>query len=73
MYWIFLVNGGYGLWEFWGECFIICGKERGIRICVKLCDNLVLENGGKDCLGFGLDSEIKLCVLLLKKCLGMYI
>lgn len=66
------MSGGYGPWESWGECSITCGKERGIRTRVKLCDNPAPENGGKDCSGLGPDSETKPCVPLLKKCPGMH-
>ena len=66
------MNGGYGPWESWGECSITCGKERGIRTRVKLCDNPAPENGGKDCSGLGKDSETKSCTPPIKKCPGKF-
>ena len=69
---IFLVNGGYGPWGSWADCSKTCGKEKGMKRRVRLCDHPAPENGGKDCSGLGVDSETKPCTPPIKKCPGMH-
>lgn len=45
----FVVDGNWGEWLFWIVCIKFCGV--GVRMCVRLCDNLILFKDGRDCIG----------------------
>ena len=47
---LFLVDGGWSLWEAWTECTITCGNP-GIQSRLRSCSNPSPEHNGEDCLG----------------------
>lgn len=61
-----LVDGYWFDWMCWFLCFSICGS--GMKICVCMCMNLVLLQGGKDCVGSL--YEMQQCFEII--CFGQY-
>lgn len=66
---LLVVDGGWGNWENWSVCIVICGG--GVRFRLRQCDNLVLLCGGVDCIGFVQevgDCNVEECIGKLKIC-----
>ena len=51
----YLVNGGWGPWEPWGECSVSCGG--GEKMKIRRCDSPPPSNGGKDCRGNSIKTK----------------
>lgn len=53
--WLFLANGNWGPWSFWGSCSKSC--ESGVQTRTRLCNDPVPANGGANCAGSGTESK----------------
>ena len=51
-----IVNGGWGEWGAWSECDQTCG-DFSTRHREHECNNPAPKNGGKDCIGSGVQAE----------------
>lgn len=56
---LFVVDGFWGEWGEWFFCFVICGN--GIQQRWRVCNDLVFDNGGLECLDNSIDSRF--CIL----------
>lgn len=55
----FLVYGGWFMWGFWSECFVMC--DIGVVMCMCICDSFCFLFGGWECEGFVID--IRDCIV----------
>ena len=53
------INGQWGSWTKWGECFRPCG--RGVQRRRRVCDSPSPVNSGLDCVGPDRDSRVCEC------------
>lgn len=68
---IFEVDGGWLNWNVWLFCLSFIGD--GWRICVCMCSNLFLLNGGYDCVGLLFNFVVCLLIFIFGLFLYFYL